>query len=338
MKKRTLIYLTFGILTAHAQHTINPIVGDTSWIEQEGKLPTGKEPPDERIKAHLQYALEKVEANPISDSSLIENRRKNLAHLQDYINLGKFPENTKYKYERRPCFIDDAGTICAVGYLVQETAGRSLAEEINTKFQYAFLEDMNDPDLMEWQKSSGLSVKELATIQPTYGYSRGRTPIPPPSQNHFEVFQGFFDYQYLNNKEIFGSLGCQFDFPLWRRRTKFSFGGHFSVFQNITQEEGSLKDEQIQYFKFNMIPLGIYHFKNTYKMQFASYGGVGIETRNYELNKSLMADLGTVGDLKTKFAGRVGFLYRYYFIKNLGVSANVGWGGPLFSVGIVYQN
>ena len=92
--------------------------------------------------------------------------------LNEYWTNGNFPKN--YDYEGRiPCFIDRHGNICAVGYLIEKTEGREVAEMINEKHQYDYLLDMNEEVINKWANEYGLSVEECAMIQPTYGY------IPP---------------------------------------------------------------------------------------------------------------------------------------------------------------
>jgi len=59
--------------------------------------------------------------------------------------------------------------ICAVGYLIEKTAGRHVAEEINSKFKYDYLLAMNDETVDNWIMTSGLTKEECAMIQPTYG-------------------------------------------------------------------------------------------------------------------------------------------------------------------------
>jgi hypothetical protein len=77
------------------------------------------------------------------------------------------------KYDdRKPCFIDDGGNICAVGYLVEQTAGRAAAEAINARHQYDELLAMDDPTLLAWATKSGFTLTELAMIQPTYDRMR----------------------------------------------------------------------------------------------------------------------------------------------------------------------
>ncbi|MFN6380276.1 MAG: hypothetical protein ACK4WD_13435 [Flavobacteriales bacterium] len=150
--------------------SINPIIGNISaehfYTPSECNSLTEKQ----RIGAHLSYAYqllkERTEAMP--ESEIKQKRFVILEHLRNYIRRGEFPINSKYE-ERRPCFIDEKGTYCAVGYLIQQTAGSALAEKINSLFQYEFLSKMQLPELSEWVSLSGFSVEEMATIQPTYG-------------------------------------------------------------------------------------------------------------------------------------------------------------------------
>ena len=51
-----------------------------------------------------------------------KKRKMALQFLHQYWTAGVFPINYDYA-ERRPCFIDREGNICAVGYLVAKTAG-----------------------------------------------------------------------------------------------------------------------------------------------------------------------------------------------------------------------
>jgi len=53
--------------------------------------------------------------------------------------------------------------------LVEQTAGREVAEKINEKYRYENLMAMNDPLDDEWIAASGLTKRECAMIQPAYG-------------------------------------------------------------------------------------------------------------------------------------------------------------------------
>lgn len=169
MKLILSLVLLFSITANSQVQEINPIVGDTSWFKyQNGEWPNAATKEKERISQHLQYVLEKLRHSEPAELELKSQREKNLQLLEHYIQRQVFPSPIDYHQNRRPCFIDDLGNICAVGYLLEKTANREEAERINSLFQYEYLLNMKDKSLMNWQKSSGLSLKELAMIQPTY--------------------------------------------------------------------------------------------------------------------------------------------------------------------------
>lgn len=94
------------------------------------------------------------------------------------MEVGIFPRNYDHPEGRVPCFIDRDGRICAVGYLVEQTAGRDAAERINRAHQYDAILAMNDAAVDDWIAGSGLSKEEAAMIQPTYGPVSYAEPIP----------------------------------------------------------------------------------------------------------------------------------------------------------------
>lgn len=178
---RTFIFyaclLCFSV-TAFGQQKlqqINAILHDQSYVATFGILPDKTTDEQLRIQTHLFY-VEQLLRNA-SVVYLTENQHANrstiLDFLHEYLLAGKFPANKDYPGERRPCFIDAGGNICAVGYLIEQTKGRQLAEDINAKHQYDFLLDMNEPVIEAWATEYGLTLKECAMIQPAYG--------PPPS-------------------------------------------------------------------------------------------------------------------------------------------------------------
>jgi hypothetical protein len=172
--KHLLIAITSAILLTSCkwnnEGSINPIIGNKGTLHFYQNHDLGALTEKQRITAHLAYAyqllMDRTEAMP--ESEIKQKRFFVLEYLRDYIRRGEFPINSKYE-ERRPCFIDEKGTYCAVGFLIQQTAGSALAEKINSLFQYYFLSDMKLPDLSQWISQSGFSTEELATVQPTYG-------------------------------------------------------------------------------------------------------------------------------------------------------------------------
>ncbi|MGB0522278.1 MAG: WG repeat-containing protein [Flammeovirgaceae bacterium] len=176
--KGFLLALLFCLCSAgFAQdQPINSIIGDSSWQQTFGSFPSGTEHETASIQTHLRFVLKRLENHrPHLDPQQLATRKILLQHLEDYIHQAVFPSNFDYPDERKPCFIDATGRICAVGYLIEQTAGRAEAERINRQYQYARIKEMRDANLLAWQQASGFSMHELAMIQPEYW------PAPEPA-------------------------------------------------------------------------------------------------------------------------------------------------------------
>lgn len=172
---RILFLVLLSIFTGQkssAANTINAVIGDVSFTAKYGYSPTATTDENLRIKTHLAYVENQLRRRDLSGLTTTQriNRSRLLDLLHDYWSTGIFPRNFDYPSERIPCFIDDDGRICAVGYLIEKTGGRAVAEEINAKFKYHYLLDMNDATVDSWIGASGLSKVECAMIQPEYSY------------------------------------------------------------------------------------------------------------------------------------------------------------------------
>jgi len=113
--------------------SINIVTGDISFINKFGKKPILETSETLRIKTHLEYVellLRKKNVKGFSENR-IKQRTHTLDLLHDYWVAGVFPKNYESKGKRLPCFIDKDRKICAVGYLIEKTAGRQLLEKIN---------------------------------------------------------------------------------------------------------------------------------------------------------------------------------------------------------------
>lgn len=164
------------VLSSAASASVNAVIGDESWVARFGELPSADAEEDTRLRVHLEYVLAKLAAADVSslDEEQRAERARNLARLRAYIDRGEFPRNHEVK-GRRPHFIDDDGRICAVGYLIEQSAGRDVAEAINARHEWDFIPQIAGIDA--WVETSGLTVTELAMIQPSYGW---RPPHPRP--------------------------------------------------------------------------------------------------------------------------------------------------------------
>ncbi|MGH1365424.1 MAG: hypothetical protein ACRBF0_17815 [Calditrichia bacterium] len=165
-----LFVIQLGSLSANpVVSPVNVVLGDASFLATFGMLPDAETDEQLRIETHLAYVEDLLRSKNVEHlSAELRNRRFQLLDmLRDYRLAGEFPRNYDYT-ERTPCFIDRDGNICAVGYLVEQTAGKELAEQINSLYQYANIYDMDSPELSEWVAQSGLTLEECAMIQPTY--------------------------------------------------------------------------------------------------------------------------------------------------------------------------
>ena len=150
---------------ASAADPINAIVGDASWPDAPASATEVA-----RIETHLAFVerLLRPESPDLSRDQRAK-RRAALDALARYREAGVFPRRTADAYRgRRPRFIDDRGVHCAVGEMIRATGHAELARRIDARFEYAYVEQFDDPGLARWAKRYGFSVKELAMIQPGY--------------------------------------------------------------------------------------------------------------------------------------------------------------------------
>lgn len=155
--------------------SVNAVLGDLSYVNAFGELPTDGTAEELRLRTHLRYVETRLRSQKVDHLSAAQQQQRTimLDLLNAYHTSGIFPRNYDYAGQRIPCFIDRDGRICAVGYLIEHTSGRSAAESINDRWQYAYLHEMNDPALDDWVVFSGLTREECAMIQPAYGPTPG---------------------------------------------------------------------------------------------------------------------------------------------------------------------
>jgi hypothetical protein len=152
---------------------INLYVGDVSAALGYVSDPTSEQA---RIRGHLMFAHDVLAAADMSKLSpeLRAARATNLDRLRRYALAGQFPRNDDHPDPMRPTFVDNRGEICAVGALYAGDRGYPAAVRVAERYKYAYVVQIDDPDLRAWQATSGLSRAELALIQPAYDRE------PPP--------------------------------------------------------------------------------------------------------------------------------------------------------------
>lgn len=140
-------------------------------LDQLLEMQTSFETDDDRIQTHLML-VETVLRNRSTDHLPVttkNNRLENLESLISYWKEGQFPKNTFHPH-RQPYFIDIYGTACAVGHLLQTSGEETLAQRISLEQNFAYIKELQYPELGNWAIENGFETGELAWIQPCYNY------------------------------------------------------------------------------------------------------------------------------------------------------------------------
>jgi len=151
-------------LRAGANHHL----GDDGFVAAHGRQP-GPDDEHARVHDHFTYVRGLLASHPPTKPELAARRAELLHYFDDYIAKDITPLNVHVPW-RTPVFIDDHGTICAVGYLIEQSTGRALPEKIAASHRYDYIEDIAKvmPEVHDWVASSGFTLDELASIQPGY--------------------------------------------------------------------------------------------------------------------------------------------------------------------------
>ena len=158
------------------------LVGSAATLLLSGAARYGPRPVDSRelhrraeavrLRAHFDSVDQELRARDISRLSVEQRamRTKLISWLRDYRNAGTFPENDRFTDRALPFFRDSRGTLCAMAYLVDRSGRTDIVDHIAKTRNNAFIRELaDDPALVAWLETSGLSVDEAARIQPQYG-------------------------------------------------------------------------------------------------------------------------------------------------------------------------
>ncbi len=97
-------------------------------------------------------------------------RTEAIERLQAYRDAGRFPQNRDFVNQRLPYFVDADGTRCAMAHLIEASGDAALVEAVASSRNNAFVKELADePALIDWLETNGLTVEEAARIQPSYG-------------------------------------------------------------------------------------------------------------------------------------------------------------------------
>ncbi len=91
-----------------------------------------------------------------------------LRALREYREEGIFPENHRTGWHS-PVFVDEQGTRCAVGHLLELSGESELVQKIASERNLATVHQLADePRLVQWLEAAGISLTEASLIQPGY--------------------------------------------------------------------------------------------------------------------------------------------------------------------------
>jgi hypothetical protein len=121
------------------------------------------------IQAHLAVTELRLRLSKGNDINTRNKRTIALDSLNNYWRKGLFPKNTYDTNKRKPVFIDDSGTYCAVGYLMANTGNGDHAKEINNTNKFVLVDSLDDVKTNVWLKQNGFTQSEASLIQPGYG-------------------------------------------------------------------------------------------------------------------------------------------------------------------------
>lgn len=121
----------------------------------------------QRRFARIEKTLRARDCSHLSPE-LRQMRQATLDHLHNYGKRGIFPRNFEFPNQHRPVFIDPSGHTCAVAQLMIDSGAGSQAALISKRANFAYIREMDFPELNDWVTSSGLSRDEAAWIQPSY--------------------------------------------------------------------------------------------------------------------------------------------------------------------------
>ncbi len=156
-----------------------------NWVGLENEIEHTFTPFSEQelVQLHLLNVISYLEKQSLTKFSKFQkkNRLLNIEILRNYSQVGEFPINSLTTF-RTPIFIDSRNTHCAVGFLLKENGLGNVAQEIAENQLLFYLNDIQCAQLTVWQESCGLTLFELALIQPTYGPPTPVCGSPSPTQ------------------------------------------------------------------------------------------------------------------------------------------------------------
>lgn len=122
------------------------------------------------VQLHLQSVVRLLKERSVTGLSAnqLQARANNIALLAGYAEAGSFPRNITHR-GRIPVFVDDRNVPCAVGYLMLQSGYTDFVGETRTNVNNIYIRQIKSDVFTKFHAESGLTLDELALIQPCYG-------------------------------------------------------------------------------------------------------------------------------------------------------------------------
>ncbi len=123
-----------------------------------------------RLQAHFDSVDAELSAVPTSTLRASQRvaRAQLIAWLRDYRNAARFPENDRFATPT-PFFVDHRGVRCAMGELLHRSGRDDIVRDVQRTRNNALVAQLvDDPRLVAWLDSVGMTAVEAARVQPSY--------------------------------------------------------------------------------------------------------------------------------------------------------------------------
>lgn len=124
-----------------------------------------------RLERHFDSVDVELRSRDVSALTAAQrlNRAQLVSWLRDYRNADRFPVNDRFK-QPTPFFRDKDGVLCAMAYLIDRSGRGDIVDKVAATRNNAYIRQLaDDPALISWLDTWGLSVAEAGRIQPSYG-------------------------------------------------------------------------------------------------------------------------------------------------------------------------
>jgi hypothetical protein len=159
-------------------------VGSAALFGASRPAPTAREMEVIRLERHFDAVDLELKSRDVSHYTAPQraNRAQLISWLRDYRNAGRFPINDRFA-EPTPFFRDKDGVLCAMAYLIARSGRTDIVDRVSATRNNAYIRELvDDPTLVAWLDSWGLTAAEAARIQPSYG----DVIIYPPEDDYVE--------------------------------------------------------------------------------------------------------------------------------------------------------